>query len=334
MLDSTSQCGASEYAGDVACPNFAEIELRLNALEVGTVPLARTIATTLPLTGGGTLAANLTLGIQQATGTTDGFLSKGNWVTFNAKMTNPMTADGDLIYGGTAGAPSVLVIGAAGTVLHSDGTVPSWSAVVESDITLAANTTNNVTTARHGFAPILPNNAAQYLNGQGNWTTPSGQTNAYTTHAFAGSVLEVVIHNFNAYPLVQVIDGAGLVIAPATITHDSVNQVTLTFGAPSTGTILLTLGSPQAQAYRTVPGDYTIDPLVDRIVKATGAASTITLPTAVGYAGREFVIDNASGGNITLDGNGAETIEGETTQTLPNDSAIHVYSDGANWRIY
>lgn len=332
-LDYTSKCGSAEYAGDVACSNFFEIETRLTALESGSVINGRVIATTMPLTGGGNLSADRTLGIQQATSTTDGYLSAVNWVTFNAKMNNPMTAAGDIIYGGGGGTtPTALPIGAGNTVLHAGG-APSWSKVVEDDVTLANVGTLNVSTTKHGLCPILPNNATQYLNGQGNWATPSGQTNAYTTHAFAGSVLEVVTHNFGAYPLVQVIDGAGVVIAPATITNDDLNQVTITFGAPTTGTILLTLGSPQAQSYKSTAVDYTVL-TTDRIIKVTVAGTTITLMTAVGNTGREFIIDNASNGNITLEGDGVEEIEGETSQPLPPDSAIHVYSDGAGWRIY
>jgi hypothetical protein len=35
-------------------------------------------------------------------------------------------------------------------------------------------TTNNVTIAKHGFTPILPNDATKYLDGTGNYTVPPG----------------------------------------------------------------------------------------------------------------------------------------------------------------
>lgn len=57
-------------------------------------------------------------------------------------------------------------------VLHGDG--PNWGSVVEADLSLANVSTNNATTARHGFMRILPNVATQYLDGQGNFTTPAG----------------------------------------------------------------------------------------------------------------------------------------------------------------
>lgn len=48
----------------------------------------------------------------------------------NGKMTNPMTTGGDIIYGGSSGAPTRLANGTAGQILQSNGTTlaPSWVA--------------------------------------------------------------------------------------------------------------------------------------------------------------------------------------------------------------
>lgn len=43
-------------------------------------------------------------------------------------MNNPMTASGDIIYGGASGAPTKLVKGSDGTVLTLASGVPSWAA--------------------------------------------------------------------------------------------------------------------------------------------------------------------------------------------------------------
>lgn len=45
----------------------------------------RTISTTSPLLGGNSLSTNLTLSIQQANSTQSGYLSFGDWITFNGK---------------------------------------------------------------------------------------------------------------------------------------------------------------------------------------------------------------------------------------------------------
>lgn len=49
-----------------------------------------------------------------------------SWATVTPGMVNPMTAIGDLIVGGTAGAPQRLAIGAVDKVLASDGTTSTW----------------------------------------------------------------------------------------------------------------------------------------------------------------------------------------------------------------
>ena len=94
-------------------------------------------------------------------------------------LVNPMTTVGDIIVGGTVSggvaAPARLGIGASTTVLHG-GTTPGYSAVVEGDLSLSAITTGNVNTSRHGFAPILPNDATKYLDGMGAYTSPPGGT--------------------------------------------------------------------------------------------------------------------------------------------------------------
>lgn len=55
-----------------------------------------------------------------------GKLSNTDWSTFNGKITNPMSAVGDLILGGTSGAPTRLGIGTNTYVLTSNGTTASW----------------------------------------------------------------------------------------------------------------------------------------------------------------------------------------------------------------
>ncbi len=299
----------------------------------GFVPITRTISTTAPLTGGGDLSADRTIGITQATGGTDGYLSAVDWTIFNAKMSNVMNQLGDIIYGGAAGTPTRLGIGAAGTVLHG-GTTPSYSAVVEGDISLSAISTNDATVLRHGFLPPLSGNTNQFLDGGGNWSTPSGGVQAaYTSVTFTNQTSVTLIHNFGAYPVVQVFDGTGAVLIPLSIVNTSINQFTVTFAVSTSGTIVATVGSPQAQNVVVTGSDYAIT-TANRIVQVTVAGKTVTLPTAIGIDGSEFIIDNSSTGNITLAPQAGETVEGESSQNIPRDSAIHVYSDGTAWRIY
>jgi hypothetical protein len=69
------------------------------------------------------------------------------------------------------------------------------------------------------------------------------------------------------------------------------------------------------------------------LIKST-AVLNLTLPTAVGNAGRILSFDNAHAGTTTILPVGAETVAGGPNYTLTGDPAhVALYSDGANWRI-
>jgi len=67
-----------------------------------------------------------------------------------------------------------------------------------------------------------------------------------------------------------------------------------------------------------------------------GGVSTIALPAASGSAGRVLTVKNisAAGGVVTLDGNGSETIDGSTTESLTSGTQfVSIICDGSNWHI-
>ena len=69
---------------------------------------------------------------------------------------------------------------------------------------------------------------------------------------------------------------------------------------------------------------------------ASGGNGTVALPTAVGIAGRVYQVKKAdsSGYTVTVDGYGAETIDGATTQTLSAQyNAISIVSNGTAWYV-
>lgn len=84
----------------------------------------------------------------------------------------------------------------------------------------------------------------------------------------------------------------------------------------------------------SVSADYTaltFDELI--VVNATGAARTITLPTAVGRNRRIVIVKSDSSGNaVTADGAGSETINGATTKaTTTQWGAMELLPVGGNW---
>ena len=84
----------------------------------------------------------------------------------------------------------------------------------------------------------------------------------------------------------------------------------------------------KTSAYTIVASDGLI------LCDATSAGFTVTLPTAVGRAGKIYIImkiDN-SVNTITIDGDGSETINGSATQSLTVQwNKWMLQSDGANW---
>ncbi len=69
---------------------------------------------------------------------------------------------------------------------------------------------------------------------------------------------------------------------------------------------------------------------------ATGGIFTVTLPTAVGYTDKEYILKkiDSSGNVITVATTSSQTIDGSTTKSLSTQwSTLVVVSDGANWLI-
>jgi hypothetical protein len=68
-------------------------------------------------------------------------------------------------------------------------------------------------------------------------------------------------------------------------------------------------------------------------VAMTAAPATITLPTAVGVGDSIITIHILSTNTktVTVDGDGTETIDGETSLTMHKNGTLTLVSDGTNW---
>ena len=69
---------------------------------------------------------------------------------------------------------------------------------------------------------------------------------------------------------------------------------------------------------------------------ATSAAFTLTLPAAATMVGKQFDIKkiDSTANAVTVDANGAETIDGATTAVLASQwDAIRIVTDGTSWGI-
>lgn len=79
-------------------------------------------------------------------------------------------------------------------------------------------------------------------------------------------------------------------------------------------------------SYQVLEGDQ------GKLVRATASGITITTPSASGV-GAPFVFGflNDSGGDITYDGSGSQTIDGDATITVPAGAGGRMRTDGSNW---
>lgn len=95
---------------------------------------------------------------------------------------------------------------------------------------------------------------------------------------------------------------------------------------------LTTFGASINLPYAAKTATYTITSS-DYLIDCTANTFTVTLPTAASIAGRVYSVKNSGAGTITLDGDGAETIDGSTTKTLAQYDNVLVMSNGTNWII-
>jgi len=147
--------------------------------------------------------------------------------------------------------------------------------------------------------------------------------------------------DINANPLV-VIGASGqtadlaqfLVVSSVVARIDAAGRIIAGGSTNSSGATLHTSGSFGTRVLSTSTsitagvGDHTI------LVNASGAARTITLPTAIGATGRIYVIKktDSSANAVTVATTSSQTIDGTTTRSLASQySTITVQSDGANW---
>jgi len=62
----------------------------------------------------------------------------------------------------------------------TSGVLTNCTGYTDANLSTSNITTNNVTTSKHGFAPILPNDATKYLDGTGAYTVPAGSSGGVT----------------------------------------------------------------------------------------------------------------------------------------------------------
>lgn len=134
---------------------------------------------------------------------------------------------------------------------------------------------------------------------------------------------------------VRFLAGSGITLSLA---DDAVNEeaeltITSTGGgsAPTTQVMSYRLFTSGVGAASTtaLTTDYTIG------VNPTTTAATVNLPAAATVTGQIFVVKhlNSSANTVTIDANGAETIDGSLTLVLTAYNAATVQSTGSAWVV-
>lgn len=124
---------------------------------------------------------------------------------------------------------------------------------------------------------------------------------------------------------VNIIDSAGAINV---LDFSGSNGATYAFPAGG-GTVQMALGAPYLP-YRAISGAYTAQDS-DGVINATSGTFTLALPAASGREGRVFYVKNSGAGTVTLDGDGAETIDGAGTLVVAAGTSVKVVCDGSGW---
>ena len=191
---------------------------------VGTVT---SVGTSAPLTGG-TITGSGTIGITQASGSTDGYLSSTDWTTFNNKqnaLTNPVTGTGTIYY------------------------LPMWSgasSLTDSILSYSLNiVTFNYNSASGGTINYTNINGTPYTYTiqMNNATAPRQTYHSYTD----GNILQQI----NSVVVSKNLQSGQLVLPLYTATSSFTGTAVGLLGFDSLGNILTTAATTDSNIYNT-----------------------------------------------------------------------------------
>lgn len=169
------------------------------------------------------------------------------------------------------------------------------------------------------------------INGIKALTTYNGVTTFDNVATNAGNSLKFRSKNTSSTQLDRVVIDGWATTAPINMINSVVN-----IGGTSiiTANSTLQVSGSFSLAFATKTGNYTMTSSDCMVNCNSASALTITLPTAVGCTGREYVIKNINTGAVTIACNGAETIDGFATKQITNQyGCIVLYSNNVVWFI-
>ncbi|KVG33877.1 hypothetical protein [Burkholderia diffusa] len=321
-----------------------------SAENIGTGTMTLTVPSGVSLDG----VVNGTLGLTQNQGLTF-FTDGSNYFTIrglaSGGFTNPMSAVGDMIIGGMAGAATRLAAGSAGQVLTMVSGSPAWAAASGGT---SAPATANMDLVSYFVGSIAASQTLMKAVTPQPLTLPSGLTGsyAYCDTAPTGSISCTI--NKISGGSTTAIGSVNFAAGATTGTFTFSSAVTTAAGdvvqvvAPSVADA--TFAGPQIGLAGTIPVNagavavqtsaYTFQP-TDRnalnVMNNAGATSS-ALPTPTGTSGNypngwRTKFSNIGAGTATLTVPSGLSLDGVTNGTivLSQYQSVGLWTDGTNW---
>lgn len=193
-------------------------------------------------------------------------------------------------------------------------------------------------------ALVIASGVIDVSGGTGSLTSSQSAVQVDTEGAAASDILHtinggrdgmvLVLRATNAARTIVVENGTGNIVLPADVSLDT-NAAILVLWYNSTLSQWLSTPRPRLPL-TTKTANYTATTL-DHIIRCdpSSGAFTLALPPTAGLSGFDLYIINVSGSvnAVTVDGDGAETINEQLTWVLGAHDAIHIATEGSNWDI-
>jgi hypothetical protein len=322
-------------------------------------PLTRSISTTAPLQGGGDLSANRTFSITQASGSVNGFLSSTDWTTFNGKGNGTVTSVSGSGAISVATGTTTPVISIADAAFGTPGIVTSTGTqqfsgdkvfegitqfngrAVFKDYTYTAtrlaglSSTDRFATVGIGTGLSLTSGTLSATGGSGTVTSVSAGSPANGLSVATGTTTPVISMALAGSSTIGV-------VSATTQTFGGNKTFTGTIDVSSTGTFGGRVNTPwlERQYTYSTSSSFTVSVNTSWLDINTSVLTTLTLPSAATYPGKELHIRQSGTGQLqsassnVIPFTSAPTGSTGTAILNPtNNKAVTLVSDGVNWII-
>lgn len=237
---------------------------------------------------------------------------------------SPITTSGTLTITNTA--PDQTVVLNSGTGISTSGTYPNFT-ITNSAPDQTVSLTGGGTVTISGTYPnfTITGSASGLADGDKGDITVSSSGSVWTIDNQAVTYAKIQ----------NVTDNR--ILGRSAGSAGSVQEITIGTGLSLSGGTLTNTGSSSAYTISTKTGNYTETATTGEIIllgDTTSGTFTITLPSAVSNTAKITIKKIAGSNNLTIDGNGSQTIDGGLTADLVRVyESITLVSDNSNWHI-